>query len=78
MAALAADGMTMLVVTHEIAFAREVSTRTIFLEDGRIAEEGRSREMLSNPANERTRQFLRRVLHQPSAAGAAMRQAGAA
>jgi polar amino acid transport system ATP-binding protein len=65
MATLAAEGMTMLVVTHEIAFAREVSTRAIFLEDGRIAEEGRSRDMLTSPSNERTRQFLRRVLHQP-------------
>jgi octopine/nopaline transport system ATP-binding protein len=67
MATLAAEGMTMLVVTHEIAFAREVSTRTIFLEDGCIAEEGRSRDMLTSPSNERTRQFLRRVLHQPTA-----------
>jgi ABC-type histidine transport system ATPase subunit len=65
MAALAADGMTMLVVTHEIAFARDVSTRTIFLDAGYIAEEGPSRAMLTNPANERTRQFLRRVLHEP-------------
>ena len=65
MAALAADGMTMLVVTHEIAFAREVSTRTIFVDGGCIAEEGPSRHMLTSPANERTRQFLRRVVHQP-------------
>jgi len=70
MATLAAEGMTMLVVTHEIAFAREVSTRAIFVEGGRIAEEGRSREMLTSPANERTRQFLRRVLHQPASASA--------
>jgi ABC-type polar amino acid transport system ATPase subunit len=70
MATLAAEGMTMLVVTHEIAFAREVSTRAVFLEDGRIAEEGRSRDMLTSPSNERTRQFLRRVLHQPVAAPA--------
>ncbi len=68
LAALAADGMTMLVVTHEIAFAREVSTRTIFVDGGCIAEEGPSREMLTNPANDRTRQFLRRVVHQPSSA----------
>jgi octopine/nopaline transport system ATP-binding protein len=67
MAALAAEGMTMLVVTHEIAFARDVSTRAIFVDGGRIAEEGPSREMLTSPANERTRQFLRRVLHQPVA-----------
>jgi polar amino acid transport system ATP-binding protein len=68
MAALAAEGMTMLVVTHEIAFAREVSTRSIFIEDGCIAEEGPSRDMLTSPANDRTRQFLRRVLHQPAGA----------
>jgi polar amino acid transport system ATP-binding protein len=65
MAALAADGMTMLVVTHEIAFARQVSTRTIFVDGGCIAEEGPSRKMLTSPANDRTRQFLRRVVHQP-------------
>jgi octopine/nopaline transport system ATP-binding protein len=68
LAALAADGMTMLVVTHEIAFAREVSTRTIFVDGGCIAEEGPSREMLTSPANYRTRQFLRRVVHQPISA----------
>ncbi|MDQ0393888.1 amino acid ABC transporter ATP-binding protein [Labrys monachus] len=68
MAALAADGMTMLVVTHEIAFARDVSTRTIFVDGGLISEEGPSRQVLTNPDNERTRQFLRRVLHQPIAA----------
>ncbi|MFI4997200.1 MAG: amino acid ABC transporter ATP-binding protein [Hyphomicrobiales bacterium] len=72
MAALAADGMTMLVVTHEIAFARDVSTRTIFLDGGCIAEEGPSREILTSPRNERTRQFLRRVLHQPIAGSAAL------
>jgi octopine/nopaline transport system ATP-binding protein len=70
MATLAAEGMTMLVVTHEIAFAREVSTRAIFVDGGCIAEEGPSREMLTSPANERTRQFLRRVLHQPVTASA--------
>jgi octopine/nopaline transport system ATP-binding protein len=68
MATLAADGMTMLVVTHEIAFARDVSTRTIFVDGGLIAEEGPSRQVLTNPDNERTRQFLRRVLHQPMSA----------
>ena len=72
MAALAADGMTMLLVTHEIAFARDVSRRTIFIDQGRIAEEGLSAEVLRRPANERTRQFLRRVLHarhDPAASG---------
>jgi octopine/nopaline transport system ATP-binding protein len=63
MAALAADGMTLLLVTHEIAFARGVSSRTIFIDRGLIAEQGPSAEVLTRPANERTRQFLRRVLH---------------
>jgi octopine/nopaline transport system ATP-binding protein len=60
---LALEGMTMLVVTHEVAFARDVSNRTFFVDQGVIAEAGRSQEMLSHPRNERTRQFLRRVLH---------------
>jgi polar amino acid transport system ATP-binding protein len=63
MAALAADGMTMLLVTHEIAFARDVSSRTIFIDQGRITEQGPSAEVLRRPAEERTRQFLKRVLH---------------
>lgn len=62
MADLAAEGMTMLVVTHEMAFAREVSTRTIFIDQGLIAEEGPSAELLENPSHPRTRQFLERVL----------------
>jgi polar amino acid transport system ATP-binding protein len=64
MASLARDGMTMLVATHEIAFARDVSDRTIFLDRGRIAEEGPSHAMLTSPREARTRQFLKRVLHQ--------------
>jgi octopine/nopaline transport system ATP-binding protein len=60
---LAAEGMTMLVVTHEIAFARDVSTRTIFVDQGVIAEQGPSGDVLTAPASDRTRQFLRRVLH---------------
>ncbi|NQW08827.1 MAG: amino acid ABC transporter ATP-binding protein [Alphaproteobacteria bacterium] len=63
MASLAVDGMTMLVVTHEMDFAREVSTRTIFIDAGRIAEQGPSVEVLERPVNERTRRFLDRVLH---------------
>jgi ABC-type histidine transport system ATPase subunit len=59
---LALEGMTMLVVTHEIAFARDVSNRTFFVDQGVIAEAGRSQDMLGHPQNERTRQFLRRVL----------------
>ncbi|MEO8599521.1 MAG: amino acid ABC transporter ATP-binding protein, partial [bacterium] len=50
---LAQDGMTMVIVTHEMAFAKAVSDRTLFLEKGRILEQGPSREILSNPSNER-------------------------
>jgi octopine/nopaline transport system ATP-binding protein len=64
MASLAAEGMTMLLVTHEIGFAREVSTRTLFFDRGVIAEEGPPREVLRQPRTERLRQFLQRVLHE--------------
>jgi octopine/nopaline transport system ATP-binding protein len=63
MADLAKGGMTMMVVTHEIPFARQVSHRTVFIDEGRIEEEGSSREVLYNPKSSRTRQFLDRVLH---------------
>ncbi len=66
MANLARDGMTMLVVTHEVSFAREVSDRTIFIDEGLIEEEGPSRELLNNPKSDRTRQFLERVLRNGS------------
>ena len=61
MAALARDGMTMVVVTHEMAFAREVSSRTLFMDAGRVVEEGPPAEMLSRPRTERLRTFLARV-----------------
>jgi polar amino acid transport system ATP-binding protein len=64
MAALATEGMTMLIVTHEIAFAREVSTRAIFFDQGVIAEEGPPRMVLRDPQSERLRQFLKRILHE--------------
>ena len=63
MATLARGGMTMLVVTHEIGFARAVSDRTVFIDEGLIEEEGPSRQLLGNPKSERTRRFLERVLH---------------
>ena len=66
MANLARDGMTMLVVTHEVGFAREVSDRTSFIDEGLIEEEGPSRELLNNPKSDRTRQFLERVLRNGS------------
>jgi polar amino acid transport system ATP-binding protein len=63
MRSLAEEGMTMLVVTHEMAFAKEVADRVIFLDQGVIAEEGKARDVLSNPSNPRTQDFLHRVLH---------------
>lgn len=63
MAQLAHGGMTMMVVTHEIQFARQVSDRTIFIDQGLIEEQGPSREVLANPKSERTKRFLDRVLH---------------
>jgi ABC-type polar amino acid transport system ATPase subunit len=58
METLAREGRTMLVVTHEIGFARDVGTRMIFMNEGRIVEDAPPAEMLANPKNERTRQFL--------------------
>jgi ABC-type polar amino acid transport system ATPase subunit len=54
--------MTMLVVTHEMQFAREVGDRVVFMDDGRIVEEGPPRDVLDRPRQERTRRFLRRTL----------------
>jgi ABC-type polar amino acid transport system ATPase subunit len=58
---LAQSGMTMLVVTHEMQFAREVGDRLVFMDEGRIVEEGRPADVLDHPAQERTRRFLRRT-----------------
>lgn len=60
---LAAEKNTMIVVTHEIGFAREVASRVIFMDNGVIVEEGTPEEVLSDPKNERTKQFLNRVLN---------------
>jgi len=59
---LADEGMTMVVVTHEMGFAREVADRVIFMCDGKIAEEGTPAEIFSNPQNPRTKQFLDSIL----------------
>ena len=59
---LARAGMTMLVVTHEMQFARQVGDRVVFLDDGRIVEQGSPHEVLDRPREERTRRFLRRTL----------------
>jgi polar amino acid transport system ATP-binding protein len=60
---LAHEGMTMLVVTHEMGFAAEVANRVLFLDRGEILEEGPPSELLKRPQNERTRDFLQRVLY---------------
>ena len=57
---LAKEGFTMVIVTHEMAFARDVSNRVIFIDQGVIAEEGEPKELFSNPKNQRTRDFLSR------------------
>jgi polar amino acid transport system ATP-binding protein len=59
---LAAEGMTMMVVTHEMGFAREVGDKLVFMDDGVILEEGDPREVLANPRHERTQSFLSKVL----------------
>jgi len=59
---LARDGMTMIVVTHEMGFAREVADRIVFMDEGRIIEEGSPNEFFSNPKEERVRRFISKVL----------------
>jgi len=61
---LAESGLTMLVVTHEMGFAREVSDRVVFMDKGVIAEEGSPEQIFNNPTQERTREFLKRTLQQ--------------
>ncbi|ESY95512.1 MULTISPECIES: amino acid ABC transporter ATP-binding protein [unclassified Mesorhizobium] len=59
---LAVSGMTMVVVTHEVGFAREIGDQLVFRDGGVIVEGGAPREMIANPASPRTREFLSRVL----------------
>lgn len=59
---LARDGMTMLVVTHEMGFAREVANRVIFMDKGEILEDSSPEEIFSNPKQERTKSFLQKIL----------------
>ncbi|MBQ9940872.1 MAG: amino acid ABC transporter ATP-binding protein [Clostridia bacterium] len=59
---LASDGMTMVVVTHEMGFAREVATRILFMDEGNILEQGTPDEFFSNPKNPRLKEFLAKVL----------------
>ena len=59
---LAKEGMTMIVVTHEMAFARDVSTNVVFMSDGVICESGKPQDIFMNPQNPKTREFLSRFL----------------
>jgi polar amino acid transport system ATP-binding protein len=59
---LAKEGMTMVIVTHEMGFAREVADRVIFMDGGYIVEEGNPKELFGNPQHERTKAFLSKVL----------------
>ena len=59
---LASAGMTMVVVTHEMGFAREVASRVIFMDEGKILEEGKPNEIFENPQNPRTKDFLSKVI----------------
>ena len=62
MRGLAEDGMTMIVVTHEMGFAREVGDSLVFMDDGVVVESGHPRDVLGNPQHERTKSFLSKVL----------------
>ena len=59
---LAGAGMTMLIATHEMGFARDIATRVCFLDGGRILEQGTPAEIFANPREPRTRQFLQRII----------------
>ena len=63
MKTLAKDGLTMIVVTHEMAFAKDVSSRVVFMDKGVIAEQGTPKEIFENPKEERTKEFLSRYLN---------------
>jgi ABC-type polar amino acid transport system ATPase subunit len=63
MLALAADGMTMICVTHEMGFARQVADRVVFMDEGLVVEQGCPRQLFDAPVHERTRRFLEQVLH---------------
>jgi polar amino acid transport system ATP-binding protein len=59
---LATAGMTMIIATHEMSFARDIANRVVFLDGGRVLEEGSPGEIFRNPAHPRTRQFLDRII----------------
>ncbi|MFD5116829.1 amino acid ABC transporter ATP-binding protein [Streptomyces sp. NPDC058220] len=76
MRGLATDGMTMMVVTHEMSFARQVADRVAFMDGGAVIEEGCPRQVLDAPRHERTRRFLRRLLDPVATTAAPARPAG--
>ena len=59
---LAKEGMTMVVVTHEMGFAREVATRVLFMDGGNILEQGEPKELFANPKEARTKEFFSKIL----------------
>ena len=63
MRGLAEAGMTMIVVTHEMGFAREAADRVVFMDEGRVVETGPPDEVFDRPREERTREFLSKILH---------------
>ena len=64
---LAAEGMTMLVVTHEMNFARNVSNKVVFMDDGKVLETAESREFFENPKEDRVKEFLKNISSQHDA-----------
>jgi ABC-type polar amino acid transport system ATPase subunit len=64
MVSLAKDGMTMVVVTHEMGFARQVAHRMMFLDSGRMIETGTPQQIFTDPQHDRTKLFLSQILHQ--------------
>ena len=70
MLALAKEGMSMVVVTHEVGFARDVADRVVFVDEGKIVEQGAPGEFFTRPQHERTRAFLHRILRAPGSGGA--------
>jgi polar amino acid transport system ATP-binding protein len=76
MRALADDGMTMIVVAHEMGFAREVADRVVFMDGGVVVESGSPAEVISNPTHERTRSFLRRMRQEEEQAATDEDEAG--
>jgi glutamate/aspartate transport system ATP-binding protein len=63
MVELAQEGMTMMVVTHEMSFARKVAHRVIFMDEGKLVEDSKKEDFFNNPHSERAKEFLARIIH---------------